>query len=477
MYTPPIVEEEEQEAAEEEDYEAQFEPAEAEASGITKPSQPALEEEEETKEAPHILVDLPPRVEQTVQEVAQQGGCCGVGRFRAFLMVLREELRHEEQWRLPVLPRNAFIDFKWRRPPPPEQAGAETLNPWYVLYRFVLLAYWSSWVTTAIVGAQSAVRIPPPVYEHLGYNALWLIYSTNWTAMLLWVYLVVACVSLIVSAPPAVAAPPDDGVVRAGRTLADSLRTVTWALRDTVAPACVMVTLLYWALLFPSFGYTNVVDVHLHLVNALIILADLWLSRQPYWLRHFYWPLLYLCTYIVFAGIYYAAGGVDPDGEDYIYPYVTKRLGSTDIVRLLIFPQHTSNRWLDFERPHITVPIIFLVVFVIFPIVHASLWALERRSRQLAKRRFEREEAEWAAGEEVKEELATRPGETGRRRRQRRQRLVSPAQGPGTYLDGVGCRLSAISLLISLFKAADGPTPSGTYGRGRAPSGRSRPTR
>lgn len=174
-----------------------------------------------------------------------------------------------------------------------------------------------------------------------------------------------------------------------------------------------MVTLLYWILLFPIFGYTTVVDVHLHLVNALIILADLWLSRLPYWLQHFPYPLAYLCLYTVFAGIYWAAGGKNPDGEDFIYP------------------------WLDFDRPHVTVPIIFLVVFVIFPLVHASLWALERRSRQLAKRRFERQDAEWAAAEEEvkqEEEISTHPGETGRRRRQRRQRLVSPPHVAGRYI-------------------------------------------
>jgi len=140
-------------------------------------------------------------------------------------------------------------------------------------------------------------------------------------------------------------------------------------------------------------------------VNALIILLDLWISRLPYWLHHWPVPIAYLCIYIVFAGIYYAAGGMAPDGQDFIYP------------------------WLDFDRPHVTVPIIFLVVFVIFPLVHCALWAFERRSRQLAKRRFERQDAaEWAAAEEVKqeEECVTRPGETGRRRRQRRQRLVSP---------------------------------------------------
>jgi hypothetical protein len=172
-----------------------------------------------------------------------------------------------------------------------------------------------------------------------------------------------------------------------------------------VAPAAVMVTLLYWILLFPIFGYTTVVDVHLHLINALIILADLWVSRLPYWLLHFPCPLAYLSLYIIFAGIYFAAGGVAPDGQVYIYP------------------------WLDFERPAVTVPIVFFVLFVVFPAVHSALWGLERRSRQLAKRRFERQEAEWVAAvgeEEVKDEWATHPGETGRRRRQRRQRLVSP---------------------------------------------------
>lgn len=78
---------------------------------------------------------------------------------------------------------------------------------------------------------------------------------------------------------------------------------------------------------------------------------------------------------------------------------------------------------MDYTRPHVTVPTIFLVLFVIFPTVHACLWALERRSRQLAKRRFERQDAEAAAAvaagygvEEVKEEQewATRlPGQAG----------------------------------------------------------------
>lgn len=61
-----------------------------------------------------------------------------------------------------------------------------------------------------------------------------LIFATNWTAILLWIYLALACLSLVISAPPAMDAPPDDGVVRASRKAANALRAVTWALRDTV---------------------------------------------------------------------------------------------------------------------------------------------------------------------------------------------------------------------------------------------------
>lgn len=189
MYTPPILEEEEEEAEEEREYEAQFErldglpvqqPPAPKAPGAptmtTFPPRsvaPAVVDPEEVKEAPHILVDLPPHVEQQVEEVAEEGGRCGVGRCRAWLYVLRVELQHEEQWRLPVLPRNSFIDFKFSRPPPPEALAAEMPNPWFVVFRVALLMYWSSWVTVAVVGAQRGVRIPPPVYESLGYNALW----------------------------------------------------------------------------------------------------------------------------------------------------------------------------------------------------------------------------------------------------------------------------------------------------------------
>jgi len=266
MYTPPILEEEEDEAAEERAYDAQFTTAEAEAEAggaggndIMQPplpvpapdllpasaaKTPAASADQPTEAAPHILVDLPPQVEQTMEEVAEHGGRFGVGRCRAGLYVLREELRHEEQWRyvLPALPRNGYIDFKWRRPPAtPQEAAVEVPNPWFIVFRVVLLVYWTSWVTVAMVGAQKGVHIPKPIFEYLGYGALWWVYATNWTAILLWIYLALACLTLVVSAPPVMMPDAEDeGVVHMGRRAADALRTVVWALRDTVRVAVVV---------------------------------------------------------------------------------------------------------------------------------------------------------------------------------------------------------------------------------------------
>jgi len=199
-----------------------------------------------------------------------------------------------------------------------------------------VLLYWSCWLAVSVVGSAKGIHLPPQLYEYLGYGVMWLIYATNWTTTFLWVHLVMACLAMVVAMRTS-----NSGLDGHRQSKVASYTGVaSWIIRDTVAPAAVMLTLLYWLLLFPIFRYTTFVDVHLHLINTLIILVDLWLSRLPIWLLHFPAPMAYLCTYILFAGIYYAAGGKAPKEKDYIYP------------------------WLDFGRLGVTIPIIFLVLFV-----------------------------------------------------------------------------------------------------------------
>ncbi len=271
--------------------------------------------------------------------------------------MLRQEVRREERWSwLPRPSRRQLVNFKGQDNEMPSTA--------FVAFRAGVLLYWSAWVSVAVAGVSKGVHLPAPLYEYLDYGVLWLIYATNWTAMLLWAYLALAFVAMAVAAQD-----------RRRESTARWVGLGGWVLRDTVAPAAVMVMLLYWALLFPADPHTNFVDAHLHVINALIILADLWLSRMPFWLLHFPAPLAFLWTYIVFAGVYYAAGGKAPERNDYIYPF------------------------LNFGRLGLTIPLIFVVVFVIFPVVHASLWAFERKARQRALRRQPKGEMSIAAEE------------------------------------------------------------------------------
>lgn len=50
--------------------------------------------------------------------------------------------------------------------------------------------------------------------------------------------------------------------------------------------AALLVTTLFWTLLFPAIGHTTIEDVHCHAVNTLVVLIDLALSPLPFYFKH-----------------------------------------------------------------------------------------------------------------------------------------------------------------------------------------------
>lgn len=64
----------------------------------------------------------------------------------------------------------------------------------------------------------------------------------------------------------------------------------------------------------------DVYSVHFHLINAVLIILDLYFSRIPYQLFHIFYPSIYTFTFVIFSLIYFAVGGTNPDDEQpYIY--------------------------------------------------------------------------------------------------------------------------------------------------------------
>lgn len=94
---------------------------------------------------------------------------------------------------------------------------------------------------------------------------------------------------------------------------------IQWVLHTLGTQAAVCVVVLYWSLLFRG-GEVGLSDGHVHLGNGILSVVDALVSGVPVRLLHFYMIQIYAASYASFTGIYYVAGGTGFNGTSYIYP-------------------------------------------------------------------------------------------------------------------------------------------------------------
>jgi hypothetical protein len=131
-------------------------------------------------------------------------------------------------------------------------------------------------------------------------------------------------------------------------------------------------------------------NVHVHLLNGLILLLDQAIHAIPMRLLHVYQPVGYGALYAAFTGVYFAANGTDPTGQVAIYAFL----------------DYGSNT-------NIAIGADFGVVFVVLPTVWVLLWLLHKL-RILVYRKFDRPSHQIAhinpALEDVEREITTNEG-------------------------------------------------------------------
>ena len=81
---------------------------------------------------------------------------------------------------------------------------------------------------------------------------------------------------------------------------------LTWFLFVIGAEGAVIIAILFWTTEYTSNGATGGISLHLHLVNAVVALIDLWVSGVPVFLLHFIYIQLFGAIYVCFTGMYYA---------------------------------------------------------------------------------------------------------------------------------------------------------------------------
>ena len=100
---------------------------------------------------------------------------------------------------------------------------------------------------------------------------------------------------------------------------------IQWPLFTVGTEFAVAITLLYWTLFYEphsKHNFFSIDSLHIHLINGILAIVDLWMSGVPVRVYHALHSVLFAISYVVFTGVYYAAGGTDPAGNSFIYPFL-----------------------------------------------------------------------------------------------------------------------------------------------------------
>ncbi|XP_030847819.1 protein rolling stone [Strongylocentrotus purpuratus] len=146
------------------------------------------------------------------------------------------------------------------------------------------------------------------------YGGYFFIYLTNWGYILMLVYQICALWNIIVYAA---------FMKPAGWTSDDVpwyfFHRGQWLLFNMYASVAILLSLLYWGALYVPGTVDLYYDINFHTLNGIVALIEIFLSAMVIRLLHFIYPFMFAVAYVVFAGIYYAAGGTDEEGNPSIY--------------------------------------------------------------------------------------------------------------------------------------------------------------
>lgn len=171
----------------------------------------------------------------------------------------------------------------------------------------------------------------------------WFIYLTNWSFASLTLYFILAFVVCVFNhirdtpnetAPVQMTSAKSDGSSGVNIEVGNDqglnydqpaakmawYHKALWVIFIIAANAAILVTLLYWTLIFS--GKTSGLDISTHLINSIFIVADVMLSETPVRFLHFLYAWIYGACYVLLTVIFWASNGTNALGKPYIYSYI-----------------------------------------------------------------------------------------------------------------------------------------------------------
>ncbi|XP_011567957.3 protein rolling stone [Plutella xylostella] len=212
---------------------------------------------------------------------------------------LRENLSREFKWRQVFLQYESSQDFyysSWQR--------GRSLLPLLVARTLIFL------LCLAIVIASVVLTV------NMNYGGYWLIYMTHWGLL---INTLAAGCGVYVSLRGYFGEPAESGF-----ELPWYVKTY-WVLHNAAVTMALLISIFYWAFLTDSaegqeYAVDKVLDYFIHAVNSVAMLLLLLSGRQEFRVMHVLHALAFATIFLLFSLIYYAAGGTNGLGNDFIYP-------------------------------------------------------------------------------------------------------------------------------------------------------------
>ncbi|XP_013422112.1 protein rolling stone isoform X2 [Lingula anatina] len=135
---------------------------------------------------------------------------------------------------------------------------------------------------------------------------------------------------------------------------------LSWVLYNMTFSATILVFLIYWPLLYD--GHFMGTKFNNHAMTALVMLADVFVTKIPIRLLHMVYPLVFVTVYTIFNIIYSLSGGLNAYGSPYIY------------------------KFLDWRKPLIPITVVACLGVVGIPVLQVTIFALYRLRLFLHKR-------------------------------------------------------------------------------------------
>ena len=92
----------------------------------------------------------------------------------------------------------------------------------------------------------------------------------------------------------------------------------SWILFTIASVNSLVVTVSYWSRVYPG-GEIDGLIVNEYILVAVFMLVEVTMSNIPIRILHFIYSHVFGSIYVLFTVIYWAAGGMDKDGNHYIY--------------------------------------------------------------------------------------------------------------------------------------------------------------